>query len=144
MYTYSWTIKGLYTYSWTLKGLYTYSWTLKGLYTYSWTLNGLYTYTWTLKGMHTYSWTLKGMYTYSWALRDHIKFSNIMKYPQYMCFVELSFWIQTEIYHQNINPYSANYFDISRKVQYTLELVYIYKHQLSLHSTNPVNSSQSI
>ena len=54
-----------------------------------------------------------------------------------MCFVELSFWIQTEIYHQNINPYSANYFDISRKVQYTLELVYIYKHQLSLHSTNP-------
>ena len=54
-----------------------------------------------------------------------------------MCFVELRFWIQTEIYLRNINLYGANYFDISRKVQYTLELVYIYKHQLSLHSTNP-------
>ena len=42
---------------------------------------------------------------------------------------------------RNLSPkyksvYSADYFDISCKVQYTLEL-YIYKHQLSLHSTNP-------
>ena len=46
--------------------------------------------------------------------------------------MELRFWIQTEIYLRG-----ANYFDISRKVQYTLERVYIYEHQLSLHSTNP-------
>ena len=56
--------------------------------------------------------------------------------PWTPCFVELRFWIQTNLSPKYKSVYSADYFDISCKVQYTLEL-YIYKHQLSLHSTNP-------